>query len=197
MVIGAGREGASGLSWCLQRRHVPAMECATQPCGCLAPSQKSPRDRGLEENEMTKVLWCLPATSLLAKATGVPIIDACGRTTLQELAGTIASAKLIITNETGAAHIAAALGRPAVTILGGGHFNRFLPYPIENHCVRSAYQRMDCYGCNWRCIYKPADPGPCILKVTVDDVWTLVGGVLDDDRHSWAPQRVEIAGIPR
>src|SRR5262249_37167567 len=76
------------------------------------------------------------ARKLIADARDVPIVDASGQTTLSELAGVIAGAKLTVTNETSAAHLAAALSAPAVAILGGGHFGRFLPYPTEYERVK-------------------------------------------------------------
>jgi ADP-heptose:LPS heptosyltransferase len=126
----------------------------------------------------------IAAKNLIANASGVPIMDACGRTNLQELAGVIAEAKLVVTNDTSAAHLAAALERPTVVILGGGHFGRFLPYPDAamrgSQNFRAAYQSMPCYHCNWHCVHplQPGDPGPCITKVSVDDVWALIQPML-------------------
>jgi ADP-heptose:LPS heptosyltransferase len=125
------------------------------------------------------------AQQLIACAKDIPIKDACAQTTLPELAGVIADAKLMVTNDTSAAHLAAALCTPAVAILGGGHFGRFLPYPTEcepaNGTLRVAYHAMPCYQCNWRCVHarRPNDPGPCIAWVTVDDVWAIVEGMLE------------------
>jgi ADP-heptose:LPS heptosyltransferase len=129
------------------------------------------------------------AQRLIAERTGIPVIDACGRTSLPELAGVIAGAKLTVTNETGAVHVAAAVGAPAVAILGGGHFGRFLPYPVacgsSGPGVRAAYRPMPCYQCNWRCIHprQSDEPGPCITAVTVEEVWTLVEPLLATTPH--------------
>jgi ADP-heptose:LPS heptosyltransferase len=125
------------------------------------------------------------AQKLIARAKDVPIRDACGQTSIQELAGVIADAKLTVTNETSAAHLAAALRVPAVAILGGGHFGRFLPYPTEcepaNCNPRIVYHSMPCYQCNWRCVHsrRPNDPGPCITSVTVDHVWAILEPMLE------------------
>ena len=131
------------------------------------------------------------AQRLIAHVKDVPIMDACGQTTLSELAGVIADAKVTVTNDTSAAHLAAALSAPAVAILGGGHFGRFLPYPSEcgpaNSALRIACHSMPCYQCNWRCIHarRPNDPGPCITSVTVDDVWAIVARVLEAVREPY------------
>jgi ADP-heptose:LPS heptosyltransferase len=125
------------------------------------------------------------AQQLIGHAKDVPIKDACGQTTLPELAGVIANAKLTVTNDTSAAHLAAALCTPAVAILGGGHFGRFLPYPTEcepgNGALHVAHHSMPCYQCSWRCVHapRPDDPGPCITSVTVDHVWGIVERMLE------------------
>jgi ADP-heptose:LPS heptosyltransferase len=124
------------------------------------------------------------AQELMQAAGDVPIIDACGKTSLAELAGAIAGASLTVTNDTSAAHLAAALRTPAIVILGGGHFGRFLPYPpavgAAGASLRVAYREMPCYHCDWHCIYPRAsdEPGPCVANVTIDDVWAQVEAAL-------------------
>ncbi|WP_295668028.1 glycosyltransferase family 9 protein [uncultured Mucilaginibacter sp.] len=124
---------------------------------------------GLEEMETVNYLInSLPAGSLCNLA---------GKTTLNELIELIGNAALIISNETSAIHIAAAVETPAICVLGGGHFGRFAPYPVAVEdapvCV---YEQMDCYNCNWNCIYqiKEGDPFPCITAVTLEKVWADV-----------------------
>ena len=54
---------------------------------------------------------------------------------------------------SGPAHLSIALGRPTVVIVGGGHFNSFVPYPkeITPPTARFVYKEMECYHCFWRC----------------------------------------------
>ena len=124
------------------------------------------------------------AQDLIQRTGTLPIENACGRTGLAELAGVIAGASLVVTNDSSAIHFARALRRPAVAIVGGGQFGRFLPYPELpqqgrriSHC---AYQSMPCYHCNWCCIHDRAadDPAPCITAVSVDQVWASVEPLL-------------------
>ena len=62
-----------------------------------------------------------------------------GKTSLLELAQILASCRLLISNDTSAVHIAAAVGTKAiVAISAGNHYGRFLPYP------HVADQRMAC-----------------------------------------------------
>jgi ADP-heptose:LPS heptosyltransferase len=125
------------------------------------------------------------AQNLIAQARGIPVANACGQTTLPELAGVIAGARLTVTNDTSAAHLAAAVAAPAVAILGGGHFGRFMPYPAEcepaSRTLQVAYHSMSCYHCNWRCVHPRLldDPALCITSVTVEQVWAIVESMLE------------------
>jgi len=80
------------------------------------------------------------------------VVTLAGKTTLRQMVELIRRCQLLIGVETAALHIATALGVPAVGILGGGHYGRF--YPWGNPAVhRAAASPMDCFGCQWRCIY--------------------------------------------
>lgn len=52
------------------------------------------------------------------RAAGGIAFDLTGRTDLSELAGVLAGASLVLTNDSGVMHLAAALGRPTVAIFG-------------------------------------------------------------------------------
>lgn len=59
-------------------------------------------------------------------------INLVGKTSLIELASIIEQCQLIVSNETSAVHMAAALGvKPIFVIYNGNHFGRFTPYPKE------------------------------------------------------------------
>lgn len=105
---------------------------------------------------------------------GTNITDLTAKTTLPQLIEMIGSANLLISNETSAIHIASATKTPSVCILGGGHFERFAPYPAHiTYRPICVYDKMECYDCNWNCIYQtPADaPHPCVSIVSVEQVW--------------------------
>ena len=114
--------------------------------------------------------------------------DFTGRTTLGELAAIMAGAKLVIANETGAAHIAAAAGTQVVCVMGGGHYGRFMPYQLEDGGERrivpiAVAHKMDCFGCNWRCIYAraPGEPVKCIKDLSLEEVWPQVEACLEPE----------------
>lgn len=109
------------------------------------------------------------------------VINLVGKTSLPKLIDHISRAALLICNETSAVHIAAACRTKAVCILGGGHFERFAPYPdhIYNRTV-FVYEKMPCYHCNWLCIYDtPPDKSfPCVGNVTLAGVWNATRPLL-------------------
>jgi len=116
----------------------------------------------------------------LQEKTEAPLENRVGQTSLVELAAVIASARFLVGNETSAVHLAAAVSTLAVCILGGGHFGRFLPYQPEDAKEQplpiTVIHRMECFNCNWHCIYPVvgAQPVPCIAGISVDDVWAEV-----------------------
>ena len=59
------------------------------------------------------------------------VIDLTGKTSLTELARIIGGARILISNETGAVHIAAAVGTAFLCISNGNHLGRFNPYPAD------------------------------------------------------------------
>jgi len=97
-----------------------------------------------------------------------------GKTSLPQLVELIGSAALVIANETSAVHIAAAMQTKVVCILGGGHFERFAPYPeYINSKPLCVFEKMDCYYCNWNCIFPTEQfaPHPCVSNVSLEAVW--------------------------
>ncbi len=121
----------------------------------------------------------------LIRSTAAPLENLAGETTLLDLVSIIGDSRIVIANETCAIHIAAAVSVPSVCILGGGHYGRFVPYQLEvdprgRPLPFAVTRSMDCFGCNWNCIYQIAEnqPVPCIACITVDSVWGAILGLL-------------------
>lgn len=117
----------------------------------------------------------LIAQKVISFRTELPWKNFAGETTLVHLLKILKNAKLLVANETSVVHLASSVGCPTICIMGGGHFGRFFPYgnPDRNHIV---YKKMDCYGCNWLCIYSRVR---CIEEITSEDVWQEVNKVLE------------------
>ncbi|MDJ0364276.1 glycosyltransferase family 9 protein [Hymenobacter sp. H14-R3] len=60
---------------------------------------------------------------------GVPLASRCGQTDLPGLAALVAGARLLISNDTVAAHLAAQAGTPCLVLLMGENYGKFFPYP--------------------------------------------------------------------
>ena len=132
----------------------------------------------------------------LCRMASVPLLNLVGLTSLDQLATILAHARLVLTNDTSAAHIGPAVGAPTVCILGGGHYGRFLPYDLPDAPLapRAVSHHMDCFGCNWRCIYRVRNgaPFPCVDNVSVAKVWQSVADALG----SASGQTVSGASMP-
>lgn len=108
-------------------------------------------------------------------AAGGPVIDLTGRTDMAQLCEVLAGARLLVSNETAATHLAAALGVPNICLLGGGHHGLFVPYPPSRLVRLTAPKAMDhpmpCFGCVWECDRPiPNHCAPCLDAITVAEV---------------------------
>ena len=66
-----------------------------------------------------------------AAGPGVPLVNRCGQTDLPGLAALVAGARLLISNDTAAAHLAAQAGTPCLVLLMGENYGKFFPYPPQ------------------------------------------------------------------
>jgi GT2 family glycosyltransferase len=113
------------------------------------------------------------------------------------LAALLAEARLYAGHDTGAMHIAGAVGRPVVGIFGGGHWPRFRPSARQ---AVSIVQPLPCFGCNWDCHF---GDGPCVKTMPAADVIRGVEQILAAgeapidsvvESHALAPETVAFMG---
>jgi ADP-heptose:LPS heptosyltransferase len=99
------------------------------------------------------------------------VLDWRGKTGLSRLMDLMKGASLVVSNDSGPAHLAIALGAPTVVFAGGGHFGCFVPYPeaLAPAHARFLYARLDCYHCFWNCTRKVERGAsfPCVAEVPV------------------------------
>lgn len=98
------------------------------------------------------------------------VYDLTGLTSLRELAVITADAEVLVSVDTVAVHLAAALTVPNVSIMGGGHWGRFYPYG-NTRTNRVAAVTMDCFGCDWDCTKNYPD---CVERIPVGVVWQQI-----------------------
>lgn len=104
-------------------------------------------------------------TSCIATATSGRAIDLAGRTSLGGLAALVSKAQLVVCNDTGMSHVAAATKTRSVVIASGSDTRRWAPLDHDRHRVLADYP--PCRPCAFRdCPYGH----PCALNVSIDQV---------------------------
>lgn len=129
----------------------------------------------------------------LREAKEIEVENLIGKTNLLEYIEYIRNAKFVLSGDTSAAHIATATKTKSISVVGGWHFERFLPYKTECESNKEyypdiCYHKMSCYYCNRKlvteqCIVDEEKNGKwsCVLKVTSDDVINKVQKVLKEE----------------
>ncbi|GAA3338290.1 glycosyltransferase family 9 protein [Curtobacterium pusillum] len=131
--------------------------------------------RGLRERGLDVVLTGgaddVERAAAVAQAAGLaPEAVLAGSLGLQEFAGVIAAARLVVTVDTGAAHLASAYGIPSVVVFGPAPPEAWGPPASGPHVVLTdaSVRRGDVFA---------EDPDPALLAVGVADVLSAVDGL--------------------
>ena len=126
------------------------------------------------------------ATLAARVAHGIPgAVNLAGRTSLGELGGIVAGARLVVCNDTGVSHVAAALRTPSVVVSCGADPWRFAP--LDRSCHDVLHERMACRPCQ----HDHCPIGhPCALAI---DVERVCGHVLARLAHATPAQRAVAA----
>ncbi len=104
-----------------------------------------------------------------------PLLWLGGDAALPRLAELVAGAALYLGNDTGAMHLAAALGVRTVGIFGGGTWPRFVPAAGRGAAL---VHPLPCFGCGWDCAFGDA---PCLGDITAADAAAAVDRALAAD----------------
>jgi ADP-heptose:LPS heptosyltransferase len=144
-----------------EREHEGLLRAGLLPAGpyaCVHPGATDPRRRWgvrgfaravdeLSATGLPVVLTGSPAEAGLCRAVAeqaaAPVIDLAGRTSLGGLAVVLADARLLVANDTGVSHLAAAVGTPSVIVFTGSDPERWAPLDRIHH----------------RAVGRPAAPG--------------------------------------
>jgi lipopolysaccharide heptosyltransferase I len=116
-------------------------------------------------------------SALVCKMLSGPTLDLTGRTGLQQLAALLARADVMLANDTGPLHLAAALGRPVVAPYTCTKIARTGPYG-NAHCAVET--RVWCAGS----LRKRCSRMECMGELTPERLWPVLREVLE----SWQSQ---------
>jgi ADP-heptose:LPS heptosyltransferase len=168
---------------------------ASRPTAVIVPGAASPIRRWSESNFVNaivqidklqsfqwvlignadEVLLCDRIAASLRNA-GISCENLAGKTTIAQIADILQNARFCLANETGPAHIAAALHVQTVCIVGGGHFRRFMtPDYMPN--LRLIYHVLPCFHCSWNCTQgRPR----CIEDISVESVVSASSSMIEE-----------------
>ena len=119
-----------------------------------------------------------PVLDAVERAAGAPLRRLEG-VSLAQFAAALAGARVFVGNDSGPAHLAAALGRPLVVIFGSSSSPIWGPWPRHGpgSGARIVQNPFDCNPCPGDRCYQFAQP-QCILSVTSEQVKRAVDEVL-------------------
>ncbi len=141
---------------------------ATVPARAWFPRRNAALVQRLAESGMHVVVTGGPdETRLTAYVAGDSALDLGGKTSFAQFGGVVASAEAVICGNTAAAHVAAAVGTPVISIFPPTiPAVRFRPWMVSHHLLGE--QHIACCGCRARMCPIPGQP--CLDGVRVDDV---------------------------
>jgi ADP-heptose:LPS heptosyltransferase len=127
----------------------------------------------------------MPLAAALVQHMRESALDLAGKTSLGGLAQLIGRARLLVCNDTGVSHVAAAVGTPSVVVCCGADPVRWAPLDAVRH--RVLYQPLDCRPC----MHAVCPIGhPCALEITPDQVADEAMGALRNRVRSGAGEEV-------
>ncbi|MDJ0829485.1 MAG: lipopolysaccharide heptosyltransferase II [Desulfobacterales bacterium] len=101
-------------------------------------------------------------------------INLIGKTSVRQMLAIIASSRLLVTNDSGPMHVAAAFNTPLIAIFGSTDHQTTSP---QSKNARMIYHRLDCAPCLKR--HCPTDHA-CMEAVTVNDVMATANKLIND-----------------
>lgn len=110
----------------------------------------------------------------LKRNTSAPVV-AFSDLSLPEITALLARARLFVGNDSGIAHLAAAVATPAVVIFGSSNIAHWQPW--ARAAAEVVYEEMECQPCHGYFCEKFAEP-ECIKRVPVERVMAAVERVL-------------------
>jgi heptosyltransferase II len=136
---------------------------------CWLPERFRQVTEKLVQQDNVRVLYFGDqATTTLTKeiCKGLPVLNLAGSTTLRQLGALIKQCRVLLTNDSGPMHIAAAVGTPVVALFGSTNEKVTGPYKAQNATV--IHKQVACSPC-----YKRVCPIDfrCMKRIETDEVF--------------------------
>jgi lipopolysaccharide heptosyltransferase II len=130
----------------------------------------SAEDKPLGEKILQASGTGVPPVSSHAQAARATILNLCGKTSLPEMIEWIRLCDLMVTNDTGPMHAAAALGKPLVALFGPTEPRRTGPYGQLENVLRIQLPCSPCLKsfCTWK------NPNECLNAISPATVFERV-----------------------
>ena len=118
------------------------------------------------------------------QSAGVEVIDLIGKTTLTQLGALIERCDVYLTCDSGAMHIAAAVGTPTIALFGPTSPVRHRPYGEGHYVIEKPVACRPCYK---RTCLRTDQPHLCMTEIRVEEV---VEQILRSGKREWATKVV-------
>jgi len=158
------RVDAAEIAAVARRFGIESRYAVLCPGAEYGPAKRWPYFRQLAE-EITLPAVLLGAANDLESCRTIPGKNLAGKTTLDEAIALVAGAAVMVSNDSGLMHVAAALGRPLVALFGSSSPEHT---PPQSPAARVLWLRLECSPCFQReC---PLGHFRCMREISVEQV---------------------------
>jgi lipopolysaccharide heptosyltransferase I len=116
-------------------------------------------------------------------ATG--LINLAGKSTLPELVAVVKAAQVVVTNDSGPMHVAAAMDRPVVALFGPTNPTRTGPYSAAARVIRKP---LPCSPCYLRRLSQCPHKHHCLRQIGVEEVFGQIAELVGRQSLAWPAQ---------
>ena len=118
------------------------------------------------------------ACNILAEKAKYPVISCCGKLSLREFISVLSRCNILVTNDGGPLHLAAALGIKTVSIFGPVDDKTYGPYPSDENQHLVVKKSLECQPCYKNFRVPDCEDRKC-LDIDVEEVYSAVKRLSD------------------